>query len=103
MTVDSSRELRRLMKSHRIYFKSSVNEAEVPPAQKETFDDIDTLGGYRFDTYCTAIDVRSRQEPWKRRTKARVEWLSKRAAELFEQKRNEAGWRYGLENHVLLR
>ena len=103
MTADSSRELRRLMKSHRIFFKSSVNGTEVPLAHKETFEDIAALGGYRFDTYCTNVDVRLRQEPWRRHTKARVGWLSKRAAELFEQKRNEAGWRYGLENHVLLR
>lgn len=102
MATDS-RELRRLMRRHRIFFKSSVTGAGVPLAHKETFEDIATLGSSRFDTYCTNIDVRLRQEPWRRHTKARVQWLSKRAAELFEQKRNEAGWRFGLENHVLLR
>jgi hypothetical protein len=103
MARDSSRDLRRLMRRHRIFFKSSVSGAQVPLTHTETFEDIAALSSYRFDTYCTNIDVRLRQEPWRRHTKSRVEWLSKRAAELFEQKRNEAGWRFGLENHVLLR
>ena len=72
------------MRRHRIFFKSSVTGAGVPLGHKETFEDIATLGSSRFDTYCTNIDVRLRQEPWRRHTKARVEWLSKRAAELFE-------------------
>ena len=33
--------------------------------------------------------------------KARVEWLCQRAERLFSQERNEAGWRFGLENHIL--
>ncbi|KAF2177247.1 hypothetical protein K469DRAFT_809553 [Zopfia rhizophila CBS 207.26] len=103
MTVDAKRELQRLMKRHRIFLKSSLDAARPPTSHKEIFEDIQTLGDYKFGTYCVNVDIRLKDEPWRKHTKARVEWLSKRAAELVEQHRNEAGWRLSLENHVLLR
>lgn len=100
---DANRNLRRLIKKHGIFFRLSIDGSNVSPSHKDVFDDIVGLGNYQFSTYLGQIDVRTREEPWRRQTKARVEWLSKKAADLVEQRRNEAGWRLNLENHVLLR
>jgi hypothetical protein len=103
MSADADREARRLMKRHRIFFKPSIDSVPKPRPHEETFNDIITLGGYKFDSYRANITPRLNEEPWRKQTTARAEWLSNRAAELVEQERNEAGWRLGLENHVLLR
>ena len=102
MAADSSdRDLRRLAKKHRIVFKPPVDAEQWPSAYKNTFENIKKIGVQKFESFCAAIDIRSAEEPWKERTKYRAEWLAKRAARLFHQERNEAGWRFGLENDVL--
>jgi hypothetical protein len=58
---------------------------------------------YRFDTYIPEISVFSNEKPWKQQTKARAQWLVQRAKRLTGQDRNEAGWRFGVENAVLRR
>jgi hypothetical protein len=74
-----------------------------PSAHQNSFQCIRGIGDQKFDNYCANIDIRSNDEPWKAQTKHRAEWLAKRAAQLFNQQRNEAGWRFGLENDVLRR
>jgi hypothetical protein len=103
MASDLDREPRRLMKKHRIFVRPYTKDTLLPPAHKEIFEDILELGNYRLSSYTATIDVRTKDEPWRRQTKCRVEWLSKRARALKEQRRNEAGWRFNLENHVLHR
>jgi hypothetical protein len=76
---------------------------EWPEAHVKTFQDIKTVGKYKFDTYAHNISVHSEKEPWKQQTQARARWLANRAERLFGQERNEAGWRFGLENDVLRR
>lgn len=46
---------------------------------------------YRFDTYIPEVSVFADEKPWKQQTKARAQWLVKRAQGLFAQERNEAG------------
>jgi hypothetical protein len=101
--VDEDRDLRRLAKRHRITFKSSSNVEEWPSAHQSNFQSIRRIGSQRFDDFCAHIDIRSMDEPWREQTKHRAEWLAKRASQLFNQQRNEAGWRFGLENDVLRR
>jgi hypothetical protein len=76
---------------------------ELPEAHVKTFQDIKRVERYKFDTYVQSISVRSDKEPWTQQTLARARWLATRAERLFRQERNEAGWRFGLENDVLRR
>jgi hypothetical protein len=101
MTDDYMRSLRRLMKDYHIRPRLPLDG--WPVAHSTTFENIKTLGNRKFDSYCESVTVRSAEEPWTQQTKARAEWLAKRASRLFSQQRNEAGWRFGLENDVLRR
>ena len=103
MSEDLGQEFRRLIKKHRIFYKPYKNEVPFPAEHKETFEDIVELGRYKFDKYSANIDIRLKNEPWRKQTKSRVRWLSKRAEELKGQRRNESGWRLCLEDHVLHR
>ncbi|KAF7179454.1 hypothetical protein CNMCM7691_008387 [Aspergillus felis] len=99
MADDHLRTLRRLMKRYNIRFLR-LGEG-VPELHAETFNNIKKLGSYQFDVYSAGVNIWSSKEPWKQQIKARAEWLCQRAERLFGQERNEAGWRFGLENHVL--
>ncbi|KAL2837237.1 hypothetical protein BJY01DRAFT_237950 [Aspergillus pseudoustus] len=99
MADDHLRMLRRLMKRYRIQFRPPSNE--VPGTHADTFNNIKRLGAYEFNAYSASVSIWSSKEPCKEQMKARVEWLCQRAERLFGQERNEAGWRFGLENHIL--
>lgn len=98
---DTLQSLRRLAKRFNIRDRR-VGE-DWPEAHKETFQDIKSMSQYRFETYIPEVSVHSDKKPWKHQTKARAQWLVDRAERLFGQERNEAGWRFGLENDVLRR
>ncbi|KAE8339452.1 hypothetical protein BDV24DRAFT_135985 [Aspergillus arachidicola] len=74
-----------------------------PEAHVKTFDNIQKLGKFHFDTYCAGVSIWSSSEPWKEQIKSRAQWLSRRTERLFGQERNEAGWRFELENDILMR
>ncbi|KAL2817961.1 hypothetical protein BDW59DRAFT_152285 [Aspergillus cavernicola] len=99
MADDQLRTLRRLMKRYRIQFRQSGDQA--PQIHADTFNNIKKLGSYDFDHYSAGVSIWSSKEPWKQQMKTRAEWLCQRAQRLFDQERNEAGWRFGLENHIL--
>ena len=61
------------------------------------------MAQYRFDTFIPEVSVYSEDKPWKQQTKVCAQWLVNCVERLFGQERNEAGWRFGLENDVLLR
>jgi hypothetical protein len=96
-------DLRKLAKRYRIAFKPPLASSDWPLAHKATFESIRKISDLKFDTFSSSIDIRSSEEPWRERVKYRAEWLAAGAARLFSQQRNEAGWRFGLENHVLQR
>jgi hypothetical protein len=99
MAEDHLRTLPRLMKRYNIRFLRS--DEGVPELHADTFNNIKKLGSYQFDIYSAGVNIWSSKEPWKQQIKARAEWLCQRAERLFGQERNEAGWRFGLENHIL--
>lgn len=101
MAENNLKNLRRLAKKYNIRFR--LSSEPLPDCHADTFKNIEELGSYRFETYAENASIRSAEEPWARHTKSRAEWLAHRAAKLFEQNRNEAGWRFGLENDVLRR
>ncbi|KAK2760893.1 hypothetical protein FQN54_002133 [Arachnomyces sp. PD_36] len=101
MAEDRLETLRRLARTHRITFRAPSDE--WPAAHRVTFNDIETAGNHKFDSYQEIVGASSAEKPWTKQTKARAEWLAKRASTLFGQRRNEAGWRLGLENDVLRR
>jgi len=103
MPAISERDLRRLAKRYRIAFKPPLASNDWPLAHKATFESIRKIGDLKFDTFSASIDIRSIEEPWREGVKHRAEWLAARAARLFSQQRNEAGWRFALENDVLQR
>lgn len=93
----------RLIKEYGIAFRPPVTPSDWPLVHKETFNSIQKIGDLKFETFSASIDIRSSEEPWREKVKHRAEWLATCAARLFEQHRNEPGWRFGLENHVLQR
>ncbi|EED23749.1 hypothetical protein TSTA_071460 [Talaromyces stipitatus ATCC 10500] len=78
---DNLQSLRRLAK--RFNIRDRREGKDWPEAHRRTFQSIKSVTQYRFDTYIP--------EPWKQQTKARAQWLVKRAERLFGQERNEAG------------
>ena len=104
MASDSDRDLRRLAKLYRIAFKPQISSSDQWPSKhRTTFENIRKIGSQPYDSYCANVDIRSNEEPWKAQTKHRALWLAERSARLLNQQRNEAGWRFGLENDVLHR
>lgn len=103
MARESDGDLRRLAKRYRITFKPPGSSDQWPDAHRTTFDNIRNIRERRFDSFYANIDIHTNDQPWKKQTKNRAEWLAKRATLLFNQQRNEAGWRFGLENDVLRR
>lgn len=103
MASDTDRDLRRLAKVHRIAFLPQLSADQWPSKHRKTFENIRKIGSRPYDTYCANFDIRSNEEPWKQQTKQRATWLAERTARLLTQQRNEAGWRFGLENDVLRR
>lgn len=101
MADNHLKNLRRLAKRYHIRF--SLPSDTWPECHADTFKNIEELGRYRFDTYAQNTNIRSAEEPWTRQTKSRAEWLTNRAGSLFKQNRNEAGWRFAIENDVLRR
>ena len=102
MTDTDLRNLRRLAKSYNITFKLPYDDV-WPTAHTTTFRNISKLGDLKFHSYAERVTIRSHDEPWTEQTKCRAEWLSDRASKLYCQQRNEAGWRFGLENDILRR
>jgi hypothetical protein len=98
MAADSDCGPRKLARL--IAFKPS---SDWPSVHKASFDSIQKIGDLKFDTFSASIDIRSSEEPWREGVKYRAKWLADRAAHLLNQRRNESGWRFGLENDVLRR
>jgi hypothetical protein len=98
---DSLQSLRRLAK--RFNIRDRREGEDWPETHRTTFQNIESFKKYRYDTYIPGVSVFADREPWKQQTKARALWLVKRAQRLSAQERNEAGWRFGLENDVLRR
>jgi hypothetical protein len=103
MAQELDRDLRRLAKRYRIRFKPPGLPDQWPAAHRTTFENIRAIGEQKLDSFCASIDIHFNDQPWRKQTKNRAEWLAKRATQLFNQQRNEAGWRFGLENDVLQR
>ena len=77
--------------------------SEWPSPHRDTFENIKELGEFCYENFCASIDIRSREQPWRKHTKRRAKWIAKRTNQLWHQHRNEAGWRYWIENEVLSR
>ena len=101
--ADDSREVRRMLKRYRRFVKPYCEEASYPPTHNEIFEDILQLAQYKLSSYVSPIDPRTKNEPWRKQTRWRVKWLTKRACTLRSQRRNEQDWRVNLESHVLHR
>lgn len=101
MAEESERDLHPLIQKLRIAFKPPI-PTEWPPTHSNTFREIQKIRDQKFDSYC-ANDTSSSERPWRTRTKYRAAWLAKRAKALLSQNRNEAGWRFALENDIFRR
>ena len=74
-----------------------------PPQHHRHFDMIQKIGATSFPNYCSSLDIDSNDRPWREKTKQRTEWIAGRSSDLFKQQRNEAGWRFGVENAIFMR
>lgn len=101
MSDNSNRDLKRLIKKLGISVKRLNTEA-LPIEHHETFKCIRSIGNKTLHDYCKDITLRS-NEPWRKQTHDRAKWVALRAASLVNQQRNEAGWRFELENDVFHR
>ena len=101
MAEDSDRNLRRLMKRFGIIFKPP-NDRQWPSEHYNTFTAIQRIGDQKSDNF-DAENADSNEHPWRGQIKAQADWLAQRSARLLGQRRNEAGWRFAPENHVLRR
>lgn len=100
---DSDRDLRSLINNLGIAFKVlAPNRTSLPKEHTKTFEKIRAIRDQKFEDYGANITLAS-DEPWKEQTKRRAMWLANRAASLVGQQRNEAGWRFSLENDVFHR
>ena len=105
MASDSDRDLRRLAKRFRIFFippNENVSD-KWPATHRPMFEEICNIRGIKFNNYCASSDISSNEEPWKKETKNRAKWLATRSSQLTKQRRNEAGWRFSIENAILHR
>lgn len=98
MSDDSAREL---LKKLGISSKRFNTEA-LPIQHRETFNLIRSIRHRTLEDYSKDIAFQS-NEPWRKQTHDRVKWIACRAANLVNQRRNEAGWRSTLENDVFHR
>jgi hypothetical protein len=103
MASFSDRELRRLAKIYRITFLPQLSSTNWPSAHRQTFENIQKIGRQELERFCSPIDIHTGEQPWKGQLQHRAEWLTKAAARLFKQDRNEADWRFHIENDVFLR
>jgi hypothetical protein len=93
MAAKSDRDLRQLANRFHITFKPPGFSDQWPASHRTTFENIQAIGEKKFDSFYANIDIHSNDQPWRKQTKNRAEWLAKRANLLFNQQRNEAGWR----------
>lgn len=104
MAAESGRDLRRLAKEHRISFKPPVSSKDDWPSRyRNHFDNVTKTGANTYEHFVASIDPLTDQHPWRENTKFRAEWLAKKTGQLVQQQRNEAGWRFGIENTVFRR
>lgn len=101
MSDKSDRELRCIIEKLGISFKRPGADA-LPLEHRETFNLIRAIRNKNLDDYRKDITFKS-NEPWRKQTHDRAKWLARRAASLVSQQRNEAGWRFSLENDVFHR
>ena len=109
MTKDDYRTLKRQTKKERIFVtgtKWSVQTpTNVPPAHKDKFAIIQSLGRTLFNTYGSAYipNINTPDKPWELQNKLRASKLQTFAARCRRENRNEAGWRYEVESRLLER
>lgn len=98
MPDDSDREL---LNKLGISFKRLGSHA-LPLQHCRTFNRIRAIQKKNLDDYHKDSTSQS-NKPWREQTYKRAKWLATCAAKLVDQQRNEAGWRFNIENDVFHR
>lgn len=90
------------LRQQRIFFDLNAREA---PGHEEIFDDIKALGTYDLQSYRSGVTIESRQRPWTTTESMlrRARRVSDKARACNKARKNEAGWRFGLESEILSR
>lgn len=101
MSDDKYTELCSLKEKLGISFRSYEYNA-LPAEHRETFNLVRAIRRKTFDDHGRDITFQM-NEPWRKQTHARAEWLAGRAATLVNQQCNEAEWRFSLEPIVFHR
>lgn len=95
-------ELDHFLQQQRIFLDLHAREA---PGHEEIFDDIKALGSYDLQSYKSGVTIESRQRPWALTESMlrRARRVSDKARACHKARKNEAGWRFGLESEILSR
>jgi hypothetical protein len=103
MEDNESKNISRLLKKYRIFFRGPQRSTDWPKVHRATFLHIQELGNIKFDNYCAIADVDSIRKPWKVQTKLRAKKVAETAEECRRERRNEQGWRLLLEHQIFAR
>ncbi|OAP59599.1 hypothetical protein AYL99_06897 [Fonsecaea erecta] len=81
---------------------SGREQRQWPSEHYHTFTPIQKIGDQKFDSFDTDTVI-SNERPWRGQIKVEAERVAQRAGRLLGQDRDEAGWRFALENDLLHR
>lgn len=97
---------RRLMATYNISFVQPIETLEkelYPQNHSSTVSDIRQLGKTEFKKYHESIDTDSRERPWRREVRNRVQRVVESAQRCRDARKSEMSWRLTLEPDVLAR
>lgn len=103
MTPEQYKEVRRLMKKHRIFFEGPVEPVKWPSVHRVIFSNIRALGERKYIDYEEARKERSPKGSFGADVLDRAARITSIADKCLLERRNEAGWRLCLEPEIFAR
>lgn len=86
-----------------IEFLGPVEPARWPQTHKRLFADVHELGRRFYDNFVESISIDSIEKPWRNSIRRRADRLCKLACVTSEDRKNESGWRFAVENEIMHR
>lgn len=87
-----------------IHFLGFVQSTKWPETHTSHFSKIQEAGLCTYDAFVKKItNDRAGDKPWNNATRAHADRLYSLAETCYRERRNEAGWRMGVENEILHR
>lgn len=74
-----------------------------PDTHRRWFEDVQKLGRKVYGSYVETTSIDSIEKPWRATAAARAERLTKLAERSYRERKNERGWRCGVEEEIMYR